>query len=270
MPIYYKNTLTGDNVSISSINYTVDDNTDALQKVFYTTAGVSTMVWPDDVLVDYTFPNSRAYQSYGTGNFNFASFGSPHYEPKEGSTIYAVYKAFDNSVAYSSDAYNYFCMLRDDVKNDKICGLGFEFPWDVQIQSITIKDALRTPSRGSAWGSIPHSGKIYVTTKSGRRTLYTDGEIYDEFDRSVGLKAAGVTNADTYLTKFKNSPYTTVHTNPDFASKFVRGFCIDISAWGGKGANGSMYRVIGEVTVDFKVRKSDLDAWEEKFKNNFH
>lgn len=214
-------------------------------------------VWSTDSLVEYTFPNSQAYLT-SSGSFDFASFsGTPV------SGTYANYKAFDTKTG------SYFEM---QYSNGEKCYIGISFPKPVLIQSITIKDSRYTHPGSSGWRSLLHTGTIYVDPTF-RQTFYTT-EKYADIERLPGLAALGVTDETSFKNFWSNGGVTyTTHTNPEYADPakghWVRSLCIHGTAWGGSGA-GQGYRTISEISVTYKMKKSDFKEWEDTFKGRFH
>lgn len=214
---------------ISAVNY----NNGVLSSVLYN--GIE--VWPNAELVDYVFPNE---------NFKMTSdkteAGSGYIQAYYDARNYAYtssFKAFDDDL---STAYvGKYTSAQDNGR------ITIAFPFDIYIQSITIKNASINPCSSSANIGGLKKGYIYThpDTVTGNFTPTSkDGTLtYAMLERD---------NAST-------AGYATTHTNPEYSDTAIRSICICGSGWGSDGAQS--WHVIGEVSLAFKAKSKDLKQY---------
>lgn len=181
-------------------------------------------------MVTYTFPNAYARMTSDT------SLGIKCYYDERAGESYTAYKAFDNSLTTA-----YIGSYTSDQAQGKV---GIVFPFNIQVQSVTIKNANPNPKSSSNVGGLA-SGWIYMSSSAQTTVTYTDIK-YAAITRSNPTTAGG----------------STTHTNSSYATTNVRSIRVSGGSWG----NGSSYwHVIGEISITFKVVYSSLKSWADTY-----
>lgn len=208
-------------VNITAVKY----NSDEINLVKYN----DTIVYEN--LITYTFPNASAKMTSDT------SLGIKTYYDSRTDAAYSAYRAFDNNLT-TAFIGNYTATQTEGAK------ISVVFPFAVQVQSITIKNANPNPKSLSNVGGLK-TGYIYMSKSAQTNATYTD-ILYASLNRANPTAAGGATT----------------HANANYASTDVRSIRISGTSWG---SGTSYWHVIGDVSITFKARASDLQSWANTY-----
>ncbi len=206
---------------------TVKFNTAELSSVRYN----GTEVWSRAELVDYTFPNATA-ELTENGDYGMVTF----YDSRNRVEHDPVY-AFDNTLDNGYAKYT-------STQNQGRIGICLPFP--IQLQSITIANAASSTVTGKPAGAgALLTANVHVSADESRTSI---------FDASSGndvLLWATIErqNATAYSAETEHFP-----TDEAMTKEWIRSICINSLSW------SSSWHVIGEVTLKFKAKSTDLVA----------
>lgn len=224
MAIIYNDANNAKNTTISTINY----GSTEINTVTYN----GTVVFSK--LVPYTFPNS----DLNTKMTSRTSYGINVYHDYANNASYHGWKAFDNDKSTG--------FVGSYADNGR--AIAIVFPFDIQVQSITITNVSAALSGSGTIGGLK-KGYIYMSPS-----------VLNDTDSNSAVFASNY--SIIYATLNRTNPNTasgaTSHTNSDYASTNIRSICIYGTSWGSTGA--SKWHEIGEVSIKFKAKSSDLAA----------
>ena len=205
----------------------VTHNADGIDLVTYNGAEV----WQNTQLVNYVFPNENAKI---TSNSNSAF----------GITVYASLANVEMWKAYDSDyesEYRYGYGLTSSTAPK----IGITFPFPIRLKSITITNAKKNIWVGvSTYVGALLKGTIYVSPDV-KTSSFTDGDVYAEIDRSTA----------------KTGGEFTTHSNENY-NEWIQSICINDTSWANStgGTNKYYHRMIGEISLEFEAKSTDLAA----------
>lgn len=188
--------------------------------------------------INYTFPNSNAKMT------SDSCLGINTYYDARYQTTYSAYKAFDNSTSTA------FAGTKTETQTTGN-RIAIVFPFNVQVQSITIKNAASGFSSYLSYSGGLRTGYIYMSSSA-----LSDSSAITSSKYSI-----------TYATLSRGSTATTsagstTHTNSSYTSTNVRSILIVGNSWG---SGTSTSHVIGEVSINFNVAYSTLKSWASTY-----
>ena len=206
----------------------------AIATVTHNTAGIDLVtyngaeVWQNAQLVDYIFPNNNAKMRSNS------SFGI------------TVYASLANVTMWNAWDFNYETEYRYgyNVTSNTTPSVGITFPFPIKLKSITITNASDNIWVGvSTYVGALLKGTIYVSPDV-KASSFRDGDIYAEIDRSTA-KIGGA---------------STTHSNENY-NEWIQSICINDTSWANStGSNKYYHRMIGEISLAFEAKSTDLAA----------
>lgn len=218
-------------------------NTSDIGKVKFNTAELSsvyyngTEVWSGAELVDYTFPNE---------NFKMTSndtYGIKVYRNTINGEARDAYCAFDGTTDTA--------WFPQHTSTQDYGRIAIVFPFPILLQSVGIVNKSTLYASTAATVNSIETGYIYVSpTALGETDVITNMEstmeVYAELNR-----AQPSATEELY-------GYSTEHSNPDYADKWIQSIGIRGTTWGPGGT--SSWKSIGEIPLKFKAKSTDLAA----------
>ncbi len=185
-------------------------------------------------LTEYTFPNASAQMSSNT------DYGIQIYVDNKNNPDQDGWRALDNNTATA--------WMQHASGNGRMC---IVFPFPIRLQSVSIINKSTLYASTSATVNGLETGYIYVSSDvvddpTGSDETMAAMDVYAELDRAQPSATADLMG------------YTTSHSNPDFAKKWIRSIAIKGTSWGAGG--GSNWKTIGELSLVFRTATDNLVA----------